>query len=97
VIGVIKLFGGGWEKSVSKKFIAAIDENDVIGKFRSAMRDYWKQTTTAFDQAAKELDEEWAGYVSNLRDTVESYDVVEIQHKIATLKCLSLFSTISHC
>lgn len=91
VLGVIKLFGGGWEKSVAKKIVAAIDENDVVEKFRSAMQDYWKQTTTAFDQAAQELDEEWANYVSNLRNTIESYDVVEIQHNIATLKCLSDF------
>jgi len=90
-LGIIKLFGGGWEKSVAKKIVAAFEDNNVTEKFRTGIRDFWNQTELAFDHATKGLDEEWASYVNNLRDTIECYDINEIQHKIAVLKCLSDF------
>lgn len=90
-LGLVKLFGGGWEKSVAKKIVAAFDENDFNGKFRNGINDFWDQTETAFDQAAARLDEDWNTYVSNLRSTVSSYDIEEIQHKIAVLNNLQDF------
>lgn len=90
-LGVVKLFGGGWEKSVAKKIVAAFDENDVNGTFRTAIREYWSQTDKAFEHASAVLDEEWAAYVKNLRSMIESYNINDIQHKIASLKCLSDF------
>lgn len=90
-LGLTKLFGGGWEKSVAKKIVAAFDENDFSEKFRDGIRRYWKQTEEAFDKAAAELDKEWDTYVRNLRDTVNGYDIQEIQHRIASLNYLSDF------
>lgn len=90
-LGIVKLFGGGWEKSVAKKFVAAFDENDFNGKFREGINKYWDQTETAFDKAAAKLDEEWNTYVANLRETINSYDINDIQHRIAILRNLSDF------
>lgn len=96
-LGIVKLFGGGWEKSVAKKIVAAFDENDFNGKFRKGINKYWDQTETAFDKAAAKLDEEWNTYVANLRETINSYDINDIQHRIAILRNLSDFSRISRC
>lgn len=90
-LGIVKLFGGGWEKSVAKKIVAALEENNVAAEFRVGISKYWDQTEAAFDQAAAKLDEEWNAYVENLRETINSYDINEIQSKIATLKFLSDF------
>ncbi len=90
-LGLVKLFGGGWEKSVAKKIVASIDENNVSGKFRAGISQYWEQTRTAFDKAAAKLDKDWNWYVENLRQMINSYDINEIQNKIATLKFLSDF------
>ena len=90
-LGIVKLFGGGWEKSVAKKIVAAFDENDFNGKFREGINKYWDQTETAFDKAAAKLDEEWNTYVTNLRETINSYDINDIQHRIAILRNLSDF------
>ena len=90
-LGLVKLFGGGWEKNVAKKIVASIDENNVSGKFRSGIAKYWEQTGSAFDQAAAKLDEDWSKYVENLRQMINSYDINEIQNKITTLKFLSDF------
>ncbi len=90
-LGLAKLFGGGWEKSVAKKIVSAFDENDFGEKFRDGIRQYWTQTENSFDQAAAELDKKWDAYVSNLRSTVSGYDIQEIQRKIASLNCLSAF------
>ncbi|WP_418702907.1 dynamin family protein [Anaerotignum faecicola] len=90
-LGVVKLFGGGWEKSVAKKIVAAIEENEVAEKYRASINEYWDQTESAFEQAATNLDKEWSTYVENLRETINSHDINEIQSKIATLKFLSDF------
>jgi hypothetical protein len=91
VLGVIKLFGGGWEKNIAKKIVESYDKNDVTGKYREGIRQYWSQTEEAFKHAAESLDTEWNNYVSSLRTMVESYDINDIQHKIETLKALSHF------
>ena len=90
-LGIVKLFGGGWEKSIAKKVVAAIEENNIAAEYRDGIEKYWKQTETAFDKAAAKLDEDWNKYVEDLRQMVNSYDINEIQNKIATLKSLSVF------
>ena len=89
--GLGLVFGGGWKKSVAEKIVAHFDENDFSEKFRDGIRQYWQQTEEAFDKAAAELDNEWDTYVRNLRDTVNDYDIQEIQHRIASLNYLSDF------
>lgn len=89
VLGLV--YGDGWQKSVAKKIVKAFDENDFSEKFRDGIRQYWQQTEEAFDKAAAELDNEWDTYVCNLRDTVNDYDIQEIQHRIASLNYLSDF------
>lgn len=88
---IAKLFGGGWEKNVAKKIVAAFENNDFNGKFREGIRKYWEQTENAFDQAAAELDKDWNTYVNNLRETVNGYDINELQQKITSLKNISCF------
>lgn len=90
-LGLVKLFGGGWQKSVAKKIVASIEEDDISAKYRAGINKYWEQTETAFDQAAAKLDEDWNAYVDNLKQTINSYDINEIQNKIAVLKFLSDF------
>ena len=88
---LMRLFGGGWEKSVAKKIVSVFDENDFNMKFRDGILQYWEQIENAFERAAAGLDEEWDEYVDNLRKTITKYDIQEIQHKIANLRCLSDF------
>lgn len=88
---IAKLFGGGWEKNVAKKIVAAFDENDFNEKFINGIREYWNQTENAFNQAAAKLDEDWDAYVRNLRNTVSEYDIQELQSKITSLNYLSNF------
>ena len=90
-LGIAKLFGGGWEKSVAKKLVKAYDENKVGEKFRKGITDYWKKTEDAFDQAAQKLDEEWSNYVEKLRVTVNNHDVEEIKENIVILRNLMSF------
>jgi transcriptional regulator with XRE-family HTH domain len=90
-LGIAKLFGGGWEKTVAKKIVKLFEENDVSGKFRSNITDHWNQTKAAFVKAATSLDKAWAEYVNKLRDTVEGYDIETIRSKIASLKNLEVF------
>ena len=82
---------GLWEKSAAKKIVAAFDENEICEKFRTEINEFWDRTQTAFQQVAKGLDDKWALYVNDLNKIVESYDVDEIQHKIASLKGISDF------
>ena len=90
-LGVVKLFGGGWEKSVARKIVAMIEKNGVAEKYSASINKYWDQTEAAFERAAAKLEEDWNAYVADLRETVNSYNIQEIQDKIATLNALSDF------
>lgn len=90
-LGITKLFGGGWEKNVAKKIVATIEKNNIPAEYRAGITEYWKKTESAFDQAAAKLDEEWNSYIEHLRLLINSYNINEIQNRIATLKVLSDF------
>lgn len=90
-LGIAKLFGGGWEKSVAKKLVKSYEENDLIGKYHNAIKEYWVNTDKAFEQATKKLDNEWNRYVSELRSTVEEYDIDSINENITSLKNIQNF------
>lgn len=83
--GLVELFTGGWKKSVAKKIVSQFEEIHFLNQYQNFSYSYWKQTSDAFDAAAKELDNEWDRYVSSLRDTVVSYDIDNIQSRITML------------
>ena len=90
-LGLAKLFGGGWEKNIAKKIVSKFEEHNFDDDFRKGIKEYWNQTESAFNSAAEKLDEDWNYYVNNLRETVNSYDIEEIQRQIAILGNLSSF------
>ncbi len=90
-LGVMKLFNGGWERSVAKKLVSAFEEKGVSDKYRQAIREYWGQTENAFDQAAEQLDQKWNGYVEQLQNTVDSYDIEQIESSISAAKNIQNF------
>ena len=55
-LGLVKLFGGGWEKSVAKKILKAFESNQIQEKYVGAINNYWEETRQAFDSAAQALD-----------------------------------------
>lgn len=87
-LGLVKLFGGGWEKSVAKEIVFTFDKNNLSEKFRDGIREYWRQTEETFDKASIELEKDWDNYVCTLQKMVDEYDIQEVQHKIAVLNYL---------
>ena len=90
-LGIAKLFGGGWEKTVAKQIVKTIENENVAEKYRDAISKYWTDSEDAFNQAADKLDQDWNAYVAKLHDTVDEYDVDQIQSKIAELNNLTVF------
>ena len=90
-LGIMKLFGGGWEKSVAKKLVNAYEEKGVTDQYRKAINEYWAQTETAFDQAAEQLDQAWTTYVERLQTTVDSYDIEQIETSLTAAKGIQNF------
>lgn len=91
VLGIAKLFGGGWEKSIAKKIVKSYEEHNVVEKYRTEINSYWAKTEDAFDKATEKLEEEWDKYVSDLRSTVNDYDVDKINDSIVALKNVESF------
>lgn len=85
-LGIMKLFGGGWEKTVAKKLVSSYEKNGVVDKYRTVINDYWAQTEAAFDQAAEQLDQAWTDYVKRLQGTIDSYDIDQIETSLAAAK-----------
>ena len=90
-LGLVKLFGGGWEKSVAKKLQKAFETNQIQEKYTGAINNYWEETRQAFDCAAQALDSEWAAYVENLRKVVHEYDAQELENLLKLLRNLKDF------
>ena len=91
VLGTVKLFGGGWEKSVAKKFVKAFEEKNIQNIYLTSIQTYWNQTSTAFTQAAAQMDAEWNTYVEKLRKSVEEKDLDKLNREISSLRALSDF------
>lgn len=91
ILGAVKLFGGGWEKSVAKKFVKAFEEKQVRETYLTSIQTYWEQTATAFTQAAAQMDAEWNTYVTKLQASVEEKDLDKLNRQISSLKALSDF------
>ena len=88
---VTKIFTGGWQKNTAKQIVARFEKERVAEKYRKGIENYWKQTSDAFDAATKALDEEWDQYVKNLRETLSSYNINEIETRIAHLRNINSF------
>lgn len=90
-LGILKLFGGGWEKKVAKKIVSAFESEGIPEKFREGIAEHWNQTTSAFNVAAANLEEKWRKYVKDLEKTVNEYDINQLDCKIKSLKNVSDF------
>ena len=90
-MGVMKLFGGGWEKSVAKKLVKTYEENGVTDQYRTVIKEYWAQTENAFDRAAEKLDQAWTSYVVQLQDTVDNSDIEQDKNSLAAAKGIQNF------
>ena len=90
-LGLVKLFGGGWQKSVAKKICASFDEKQLREKFLDGIKKYWSQTGDAFEEASTKLDEEWSKYVDDLKATIDNYDIHDVQNRINALNYISDF------
>ena len=90
-LGLVKLFGGGWERSVAKKLVDSYEKNQIAEKYRSAIKKYWEDTEEAFVKAADKLDEEWEDYVKRLEEMVKEYDANQIKKDIQSLENIKIF------
>lgn len=90
-MSVVKLFGGGWEKSVAKKIVQQFEEGQFADKFCSGIDTFWMNTEQAFYKASRAMEDEWNAYVENLKTTVLNYNLDELEQKLFQLKELSNF------
>lgn len=90
-MSVVKLFGGGWEKSVAKKIVQQFDEGQFADKFLSGIDTFWESTEQAFYKASDAMEADWNAYVENLKTTVLNYNLDELNQKLSQLKDLSNF------
>lgn len=90
-MGIAKLLGFTWEKSVAKKLVSQYEKHKVSDKYREAMNKYWDDTTSAFDKSVIELNKQWDDYVARLREMVTTYNLDEINSNIVSLRNIQDF------
>lgn len=91
IMGIARLFGGGWEQDVATKLVRAFEEKNVQDAYVDAIKKYWEQAEQAFNTAARELDKKWDEYVENRRKTLNEYDVDKINQNIQALNYINDF------
>lgn len=91
VMGLIQVFGGGWEQNVATNLVRAFEEKNVQDIYADAIKQYWEQVEQAFIAAARELDKKWDERVENLRRNLNEYDVDKINQNIQALNYINDF------
>jgi transcriptional regulator with XRE-family HTH domain/GTPase SAR1 family protein len=85
------IFSGGWRKSLAKKLIEALDKEDALGKCQNNLNQYWRDTKTAFNAAADNLESEWKNHLQQLKIEIDSYDIDEIEKSISAIEAFKNF------
>lgn len=90
-MALVKLFGGGWEKSVAKKIVEQFEKEHVGDKFRAGMDQFWEQTLKEFYQASAGMEESWTNYIAVLREKTQEYTQEELDQELDQLRNLENF------
>ena len=90
-MALVKLFGGGWEKSVAKKIVEQFEKEHVGDKFRAGMDQFWEQTLKEFYQASAGMEESWTTYIAVLREKTQEYTQEELDQELDQLRNLEDF------
>lgn len=85
---------GDWETRVAKKIAKAFRDTHVSDNIRSAIRQYWKHTETAFRASVDRVDRDWKAYVAGLRGMAEDASRDTIRRKRDLLSRLASFLSL---
>lgn len=66
VMGGWALLGDSWQRRLAKKIAQVFKENDVQGRWRAHLDQYWDDTAKAFCAGADKVEEEYQRYLSDL-------------------------------
>lgn len=79
---VYSILLGNWKKSVAEKFIKEYDKQRILEKFTQTITNYWKDTCTAFNLAAENMEKEYKEYLNALTKEINETSNEEIEIKI---------------
>ena len=81
-VSVLSILNGNWRTKAAKNLKNAFDKASAFDKCRKNLDKYWDDTIIAFNQAANEMENEWVTFVSDLRTTLNNYDISELKKSI---------------
>lgn len=65
------LFGDSWQLRLAKKIKGLFDEKNVLSSIEKSSESFWKETLTAFNKGADNLDKQHKKYIKELKDAFE--------------------------
>lgn len=65
------LFGDSWQLRLAKKIKGLFDEKNVLSSIEKNSESFWKETLTAFNKGADNLDKQHKKYIKELKDAFE--------------------------
>ena len=65
------LFGDSWKLRLAKKIKGLFDEKNVLSSIEKSSGSFWKETLTAFNKGADNLDKQHKKYIKELKDAFE--------------------------
>ena len=83
------LFGASWQERLAKRIHAELEKQNVINQLAEGAGKYWTDTRNAFDEAFKATEEEYRGYMKDLRKHLNEADpaALEMQkEQVTTLR-----------
>lgn len=77
-IAVFNAFSSNWRKNIANKFVDLCRTEYVLDKLKNDIRDYWINTSNAFQKSTDSLETGWEEHLKILKEQFYSYDVNKI-------------------
>lgn len=90
-LGGINFFRLNWNKRAAKKIVELYEEEKVTERLIDEMKKYWVDTEQAFNKASQDMELEWKKYVDTLEETINNYNIEDINSIIIELENLKTF------
>lgn len=90
-LSVYAAFTGSWKTKVAKKLCEAYTDNDALAKYNDVIDQFWEDTRKAFEAASDTMESSWSGYLKDMRDKLNNYDIDQLNDCIRKGKEVKYF------
>lgn len=90
-LSVYAAFTGSWKTKVAKKLCETYNDKDALAKYNDIIDQFWEDTRKAFEAASDKMESSWRGYLKDMRNKLNNYDIEQLNDCIRKGKKVKYF------